>query len=361
MQLGARVLKTGVAIVLALYVAELLHLPAPVFAGIAAIFAIQPSIYRSYITILEQIQGNIIGATIAVIFGLLFGHEIVAIGIAAIIVIAIMLKMKLDGAMSLALVTLVAIMVYAGDDFLKFGAIRFITVMVGVFAAFVVNLVFLPPRYEVKLFSSIYNLQDNIIRWLRLAIRHASEHTSTKKALNKFENELKQINKMYDLFKEERYYTKVKRGQKVRKLVIYRQMIRTTKKSLELLNRLHKHENEIAKLPDSFRNLIQDWLDYLLTCHEQLLLKYTGKLKPEHSHIDENPLKHSEVMEPLIKQILYENEREGDAEFSSYHLFYIFSRLLDYEENLEHLDTLIVSYQSYHSKEKNVDLEKNIY
>ena len=44
MKLGARVLKTGVAIVFALSLAELLNLPSPVFAGIAAIFAIQPSI-----------------------------------------------------------------------------------------------------------------------------------------------------------------------------------------------------------------------------------------------------------------------------------------------------------------------------
>ena len=68
MKLGARVLKTGVAIVFALFIAELLNVPAPVFAGIAAIFAIQPSIYRSYLTILEQIQGNLIGAAIAIIF-----------------------------------------------------------------------------------------------------------------------------------------------------------------------------------------------------------------------------------------------------------------------------------------------------
>ena len=45
---------------------------------------------------------------------------------------------------------------------------------------FVVNLVFLPPKYEVKLFRKIYILQDDIIRWTRLAVRQASEHTSTK-------------------------------------------------------------------------------------------------------------------------------------------------------------------------------------
>ena len=51
MKLGARVLKTGVAIVFALFLAQILNVPSPVFAAIAAVFAIQPSIYRSYLTI----------------------------------------------------------------------------------------------------------------------------------------------------------------------------------------------------------------------------------------------------------------------------------------------------------------------
>lgn len=359
MQLGARVLKTGVAIVFSLLLAELLSLPSPAFAGIAAIFAIQPSIYRSYLSIVEQIQGNFIGAAVAVIFGLLFGHHIVAIGIAAIIVILLMRKFKLDNSLSLALVTVVAIMVYEGNDFLEFGLIRFATVMVGVFAAFIVNLIFLPPRYEIKLFKMIDSLQDDVIRWTRLAIRQASEHTSTKTALNKFQKRLSDVETMYDFFKEERHYSKRKRYIQARKLVVYRQMITTTKKSLELLQRLHKHENEIHDLPNAFRNLIQERLDYLLTYHEQLLLKYAGKLRPEHTKwtIDEEHLRDVDVMEELLQQIAFEKTREGEEEFSSYHLFYIFSRVLDYEENLEHLDTLIVSFRNYHGGNKNIDLE----
>ena len=363
MQLGARVLKTGVAIVFALFLAELLKLPSPVFAGIAAIFAIQPSIYRSYLTIVEQVQGNLIGAVIAILFGIFFGHHIVAIGIAAIIVIGIMLKLKLNSSLSLALVTLVAIMVYESGNFLEFSVIRFATVMVGVFAAFIVNMVFLPPRYEVKLFKQIQSLQDDIIRWTRLAIRGASEHVSMKNALNKFQKRLSEIESMYVLYKEERQYSKKKRHSQMRKLVVYRQMITTTKKSFELLVRLHKHENEIAHLPATFRTMLQERLDFLLTYHEQLLLKYTGKLRPEHSKwtVDKKHLNRSEVMERLIEQITIEKQREGEEEFSSYHLFYIFSRILDYEENLEHLDTLIVSFQNFHGKDLNEDLEEQFY
>lgn len=363
MKLGARVLKTGVAIVFALSLAELLNLPSPVFAGIAAIFAIQPSIYRSYLTILEQIQGNLIGASVAVIFSLIFGHHLVAIGIAAIIVIGLMIKFNLEKSLTLALVTVVAIMEIQGDEFLMFALIRFGTVMIGVFAAFLVNLVFLPPRYEVKLFKNINALQDDIIRWTRLAVRQASEHTSTKMALKKLMSRMGEVDNLYDFYQEERYYFRNRKFAKARKLVVYRQMITTSKKSLELLHRLHKHENELASLPEQFRLMIQERLDFLLTYHEQLLLKYTGKLKPEHSQWAQNEeyLQRNEVMEIFIKQIALAQELEDEQEFSSYHLLYILSRILDYEENLEHLDTLIVSFRSYHGEEKNIDLEEEFY
>lgn len=364
MKLGARVLKTGVAIVFSLFLAELVHAPSPLFAGIAAVFAIQPSIYRSYLTIIEQIQGNLIGATVAIIFGIIFGHHIVAVGIAAIIVLGLMMKLKLEKSISLALVTVIVILGVPGDEFITFGLIRFGTIMLGVFAAFLVNLVFLPPKYEVKLFKDINSLQDDIIRWTRLAVRQASEHTSTKMAINKLNSRLNQLETMYSLFKEERNYFINKKYVKARKLVVYRQMLTTTKKSFELLLRLHKHENELAKLPTQFQIIIQERLDFLLTYHEQLLLKYTGKLRPEHSKWTRNEeyLQGSEMMEQFIKQIaLAQEEAKEDEQFSSYHLLYILSRILDYEENLEHLDTLIVSYRSFHSKEKNLDLESEFY
>lgn len=364
MKLGARVLKTGVAIVFALFLAELMKVPSPVFAGIAAVFAIQPSIYRSYLTILEQVQGNLIGAVVAVTFGLLFGHHIVAIGIAAIIVIGLMMKFNLEKSISLALVTVIAIMEVPGDEFLEFGLIRFGTVMLGVFAAFIVNLVFLPPRYEVKLYKRINSVQDDIIRWTRLAVRQASEHTSTKMAISKLKSRMNELDTLYGFYKEERNYFKNKKYAKARKLVVYRHLITTTKKSYELLVRLHKHENELSHLPEQFLVVIQERLDFLLTYHEQLLLKYTGKLKPEHSKWirEEEYLQGAELMEQFIKQIaIAQEESEEDQQFSSYHLLYILSRILDYEEHLEHLDTLIVSYRSYHSNEKNIDLESEFY
>lgn len=360
MKLGARIFKTGIAIVFALFIADVLSLPNPVFAGIAAIFAIQPTIYRSYLTIVEQIQGNLIGAITAVIFVLVFGHQIVTVGFAAVIIILVMLKLGLEKSVSLALVTMIAIMEIKGDAFLSFAALRFVTIVIGVLSAFIVNLLFMPPKYETKLFQAIHQAQDEIIRWIRLAGRQASEHVATKKSLDKLKERLTNVNQLYTLFKEERSYFKKNTMVKARKLVIYRQMIAASQSSYEVLSRLHKFENELLNLPEHFRMMIQERLDSLLTYHEQIHLKFVGKLKSGKlmESLNEEHIQRQEVMDIFAKEIALTKEEE---EFSAYHLLHVLSALLNYEEQLEHLDRLIVSNQRRHGHELSTELREEIF
>ena len=226
MKLGARILKTGIAIILSLLLSELFQLPSPVFAAIAAIFAVQPTIYRSFLSIIEQIQGNFIGAIIAVIFVLLLGNHIVIIGLAAIIVITINLKLKIENTISLSLVTMIVIMETPGDEFIQFALIRFSTIMLGVLSAFIVNLVFLPPKYEKKLYYKISDVTEETTKWIRLTIRHASEHRLLKNDIGKMKEAVRSLDHLYVMYKEELNYIKKNTLVKSRKLVIYRQMIR---------------------------------------------------------------------------------------------------------------------------------------
>lgn len=360
MILGARIFKTGIAIVFALFFAETLQLPQPVFAGIAAIFAIQPSIYRTYLRILEQLQGNIIGAVVAITFVLIFGHQLIIIGLAAVTIILILNKLGLEKSISMALIMMIAIMEIRSDDFLSFALLRFATIVTGVLAAFLVNLFFMPPKYETKLFQSIHQTQDEIIRWTRLAGRQASQHIATKKSLSILKARLSDIDQTFSLFKEERSYVKKATREKARKLVIYRQMIATSRSSYLVLVRLHKYENELIHLPEHFRMMVQERLDTLLTYHEQLHLKFVGKIKAENMGISlgEDHVQRHEVMEIFAKEIALTKEEE---EFSAYHLLHVLSAILDYEEQLEHLDKLIVSISKHHAGEMNIELKENIY
>lgn len=354
MKFGARILKTGIAIILSLLLAELLTLPSPVFAAIAAVFAIQPTIYRSYLSIVEQLQGNIIGAVIAVVFVLLLGNEIIIIGLAAIIVIAIHLKLKLGNAISLSLVTLIAIMVTPGDEFIEFALVRFSTIMLGVLSAFAVNLVFLPPKYENKLFLRISTTTEEISKWIRMNTRHASEHTLLKNDIGKLKDEIIKLDQLYLLYKEERNYFKKSTSVKARKLVIYRQMISTTKRTIEILKRLHRFENELSQLPDEFQTEIAQQLNNMIDRHEQIMLKFIGKVKPQTAKED-GPYY---IDRKELFQLFLSQQRAVDNEIAFYHIMQIISSIIEYDEYLDHLDVLVTSFKSFHKNENEVSIEE---
>ncbi|WP_421383947.1 FUSC family protein [Bacillus salacetis] len=357
MKLGARIFKTGIAIVLALLAADLLNFPNPVFAGIAAVFAVQPTIYRSYLTIIEQIQANLIGAILAVLLVLLFGHNILVIGLAAIIAILIILKLKIENTIGLALVTLIAIMEAPQDDFIQFSLIRFSTIMTGVFASFVVNLIFIPPKYETKLYHKIEDITEEILKWIRLSNRHSSEFHLLKKDFEKIRERLTKSEQLYLLYKEERNYLKSSDVAKSRKLVIYRQMISAARRSFEILKRLNRYENEINHLPEQMRSLITEQLDCLLTYHEQQLLRFIGKMHTvtDSEYTNTVCLNRKEMMNHFMEEI---NKSYNESDINTFHILHIFSAIFEYDEQLEHLDTLITSFQSYHKDENEVTVKE---
>ena len=346
MKLGARIFKTGIAITLALVLAEWMNLSAPVFAGIAAVFAIQPSIYRSVVSVIEQIQANLIGAALAIFSVLLFGNDPFIIGLAAIIVIGINIKLKIENTIPVAVVTVIAIMQNPGEDFITFALLRFSTIMLGIFAAFIVNLVFIPPKHEKKLYYTLVDQTEEILKWIRMNTRKASEFGVLNADIKEIKDGMKKVDQLYMLYKEERNYLKKNKYGKARKLVIYRQMIVTTNRALDTLQKLHRLENELNHMPEDLQQLIIEELNDLLYFHEQVLLKFIRKTKPHpediHGELEFNKIS---VIDKFIK---YNKHQDEGLQKDWYHLFPLISTIVDYSDQMEHLDLLIDRYQTYH-------------
>jgi uncharacterized membrane protein YgaE (UPF0421/DUF939 family) len=357
MKLGARILKTGIAITLSILLANILHLPSPVFAAIAAVFAIQPSIYRSYLSVLEQIQANVIGAVLAIVFVLIFGNNPFIIGLTAVIVIAINLKLKTENTIGLALVTVIAIMESTSDQFVDFAIIRFLTIMLGVLSAFMVNLVFIPPKYETKLYYKIVDTTEEIIKWIRINIRQASDYTLLKEDIERIKEKMNKMELLFTLYKEERTYKKKKVFVKSRKLVLFRQMIVTTTRAMETLKLLHRLEHDMHHMPKTFQHLIRSEIECLLTYHEQVMLKFIGKIKTQFSETMANEACTSKraLINHFMGHKLFENEEENKM---VYHLFPLVSVIIEYSEQLEHLDKLIDSFHHYHKQDNAFDIQE---
>lgn len=357
MKLGARILKTGIAVTLALYIAMLLDLEPVAFAAVAAVFAVQPSVYRSYQTILEQFQANIIGAVVAIIFTLTFGNEPFVIGLGTILLIAISIKFKMEKTIPLAVVTLIIIMDSSTTgNFFLFALSRLAIIMIGVSCSFIVNILFLPPKHDAKLFEKILVNTELITQWLRLIIRHDAEHIALKDDLQTLQDELIETNNLYKLYKEERNYLKKHEFTKARKLVVFKQMITTAEKAISVLRNLHFYEQNILDLPDEMKNLLKEQIDHLTQFHERTLLKFDGKVRHEPA---EKSLQEIEIGEKALTErlIIYsEKKRMNNENWTE--LFQTIGLIIAYKEHLKHLDLLIDSFQTYHP-EKTTHIDKD--
>ncbi|MCP8617970.1 FUSC family protein [Salirhabdus salicampi] len=350
MKFGARVLKTGLAAAIAMYIALSFDFTSAFFAGIAAVFSIQPSIYRSYQNIIEQIQANIIGVISAVVVVMFIGNDPLIVGFTIIIVITVCMSLKIkEETILLAIVAVIAIMESTDIPFIQFAGIRFSSIMIGILSAFIVNLVFLPPKYETKLFHQLEKTSNDLLKWIRVTSRHLSDQPSLKEEIKWFIQEITKLDHMYLLYSEERTYTKKKRYEKARKLVLFRHFIHTTKKSLEVLRTLQRLDKDLAHIPIDIQNQLITEIDKVAHNHEKLLLMCMGHIKEQTPlSVDATP-----NVPQLVEELMNVEENESIQRF---HFLPLASSLIDYHLQLEHLAKLLTSYRQYH---KNEDIKTN--
>ncbi|PKR76967.1 aromatic acid exporter family protein [Halalkalibacillus sediminis] len=341
MKVGARALKTGVSTAIALYVASYFGFDAGLFAAaIAAVSSIQPSIYRSYQMIIEQLQANFIGAGIAVLLVLTVGNDPFLLGVGIILSIGtcMIFKMKEDTTF-IAIIAVIAIMESTSMAFMDFAAIRFTSILIGIASAFLVNLVFLPPKYETRLFEMINHTTSDIMQWIRVTTRHLSDQPALKKEINRLERDLAHLEQTYLLYSEERSYSRKKGYRRARKLVLFRQLVNTSRKSFQVLQTLHRMDYEIGHIKGDLNEKIVEEVDKTLHTHEKLILMYLGRIRKK----TVDPL--GNISEPdipsLVNQLM---DIYDEGEKDRFVLLPLASTLMDYHNELIHLKKLLVSY-----------------
>jgi len=356
MKLGARMLKTGVAITLALWVAILLNLDPPTYAAIAAIAAIQPSIYKSYQSVVSNLRGSVIGAVIAIIFYYTIGNNPFVIGLVVVIVMAIQMKFKSKTSITLPAITVIAIMSGTPTGhFLIYASKRLSLALIGVISSFLVNLVFGPPKFETRLFQQILYNSEEIIKSLRLKSRYETVDTVLKEDMVKFRENRLNAEQLFSLYKEERSFLPKRKFSKGRKLVVFRQMIQSNQMALDVLKSMHRHEKEFRKVPDGLQKLVQNQLEHLINFHEQILMKFSGKTRSDQpSQLTDQV---SQNQKSLSNAFLSFYEKDGGNYNQWLLLFPTIALIIDYHDHLLYLDKLINGFQTYHQRENQIEID----
>ncbi|WP_067840784.1 FUSC family protein [Amphibacillus sediminis] len=348
MRLGARIFKTGLAVAIALYAAALIGFPSTVFAGFAAVFAMQPSIYQSFKTIVKQLQANLVGVCTATIISYIIGNDPVVVGFAVVIVISLCRFFKLEkSAVSIALIAVISVMERTDMEIYQFAFLRFSSLMLGIVSASLVNLLFLPPKYETTLFQYIEHITGEILQWLRVTIRHLSDDPSLKKEMKQINGEIRRMDELYSLFSEERVYFQKNRLLRARKLVVFRQLIKVTHKSFAVLKAIQSVDNRANLIPEQVRDKLVQEIDLAIHAHEHLLLGFMRRIKrSEQQHV--HHLTDSNI--PELVDSLLDMYQRNDTDYLTF--LPLATTLITYHQELTHLQTLLNSYEQFHGEEK---------
>ena len=158
MFIGARTIKTGIAVTTAFFLCKLFRIEPASFAAITAVVNMQPSVSKSLNNAWQQIGVHLLAATLSLIIGLLFGTNPISIGSGVIILILLCNRIGWSGGIVLGIVSIIFILDSPPETFLTHAFARTLSIFIGVGVALLINRVLAPPRYKAKLLRTLHSL-----------------------------------------------------------------------------------------------------------------------------------------------------------------------------------------------------------
>lgn len=356
LKIGPRIIKTGVSVALAIFVSNLI-IPGNdgVLAGIAALNSTLPSLKKSYENLSNRMLGTAIGAIIAVLFVLLFQYsplpDAILIGVTTITTITVLNLFHLNDVASLAVVAVIAIMLNESDHFIMNAFYRVLDTFIGVLLSFIINWFVFPPKYDVHFITIMEYITSETLRLIRATLRRNADFSLTHRDLKWSKQQLNKMDNYFTLIHNEMVIGNVKRTKLTRKLVIFRQLKKTTTHAVQLLDVLHHSNHLLNHLPDDMRIMIRERMETLLVAHEQIILKLVGKVHPERVNFMEITAEYRDnYLTTFHKQIWEWRHDYNDCMCKSNDLIKLMSIIYQYEEELKTLNRLMRSYKTYHQQ-----------
>lgn len=167
-----QMVKTALATILAWVVTGLLipDGPPPVFAAIAAMLVVQPSLNQSLTKGVERSVGVIAGVLLATGLGMAFGEDswVVIVAVAAALSLSWGLRMTTASANQVAISALLVLALGAATE--DYALVRVVETFIGAIIGIIVHLVLVPPVAHAPARRSLESLGEGIARALeRLA------------------------------------------------------------------------------------------------------------------------------------------------------------------------------------------------
>ncbi|HYG57510.1 MAG TPA: aromatic acid exporter family protein [Symbiobacteriaceae bacterium] len=160
--LGARIIKTGLAVFLSLVSFHWFGSNYGTFSAVAAILAVQPSMSRARRIFWEQLTSNLIGGIVGAVLGYYFGSGSLVMALAVVLVLGLCVRFRLNETASTAVVAVLFIMDRPEHDFLFYTGARIMAVVGGMLIGHLVNRFVRPPKFTQRALEELNAASEGV-------------------------------------------------------------------------------------------------------------------------------------------------------------------------------------------------------
>jgi len=154
-KIGMRTIKTGLAVMLGVTVAELVGLRSPLFVAIGAISTMQTSVSESFVMGKNRILGTIMGAVVAVAIAEILPYSNIFLGLGIILLIQILNILGWRKSISLSAIVFSAVYLNREMGMIEYATNRVIDTFIGIVMGVLVNYLVATPDSEKKFYAKV--------------------------------------------------------------------------------------------------------------------------------------------------------------------------------------------------------------
>lgn len=207
MLIGARTIKTGLAVATTLFICKVFDIEPASFAAITAVVNMQPSVSKSLNNAWEQIGVHLLAVVFSLIIGLMFGANPILIGTTVVLLILFCNWIGWSSGIVMGIVSIIFILDSPKETFLVHALSRSLSIFVGLGVALLINRVLAPPRYKSKFSSTLNSLLDITSKYFLESLHtfiHAGNMTYYEKPDSEEQkNLLEEVTYLYEHAREE--------------------------------------------------------------------------------------------------------------------------------------------------------------
>lgn len=171
LKIGARVIKTGIAVAITMFICKALGLEPAFFGAVSAVINMQPSIFLTLRTARDQILVHILGVAVGFFFGYFLGVNSLSAGLIVILLIPLYIKLKLHSGITMGIVAALFVLSASTEEFFLHALARTGVIFAGLGSAMIVNVLLWRPQYSKQLKEALRQSNEAAVLYFCRAVQ----------------------------------------------------------------------------------------------------------------------------------------------------------------------------------------------